>query len=229
MKSSAIKFEETLSLEELKNQYAHHFVSHDQLRPPEGISTGIDIFDRYLLSQGIPKGEVSLLYGYPGTGASSLWLSATARLHQNGKWVAWVNSGCELFPGTLLKKKIQLDKLLVVKKPKENSQLFWILQELISSRLFEMVGCNIEEDLLKSHQLEKLKRIAREYGVALVFISHFPKTKMSSVYGLVIETQKDFFIIKKASHRPTPFYIPGGFVHADLMSQLTAEHRQLLR
>lgn len=224
-----VEEEERLSLEELKDKLAQQLVPLHQLKPPAGVPTGIDVFDDFLLWKGFPKGDLTLIAGNPGTGATSLWINAAAQVQAQKKWVAWVNSDCELLPSALIKKNIRLEKLLVVKKPNEPSQLFWILQEMISSTLFEMIGCHLSGGQLKTHQLQKLKKLARTYNVALVFIDHDPQAKLIQNYSLVIECQGDFFVIKRAAHRPTPFTIPGGLVHADLMSQLTADTRSLLR
>lgn len=192
----------------------------DQLQTPDGLATGVDVFDDFLLWRGIPKGDLSLFLGKPGTGATSLWLRTAQRIHQEKKWVAWVNSEWDLMPSSSLARSLRLDRLLVVKKPKEDRQLFWILQELISSSLFEMVGCHLPESLLKNHQLQKLKKLARTHHVALVLVSHAKNWSVNPIFGLIIECGRDFFTIRRALHRPTPFTVSGGLVHADLMGQL---------
>ncbi len=218
-----------LSLDELKEKLSPQLVPLHQLKPPAGLETGVDVIDDFLLWRGFPKGDLTLLSGAPGTGATSLWLQTAARVQAQKKWVAWVNSDWELLPSSLVHKHLNLQKLLVVRKPAENSQLFWILQEMISSSLFEMIGCHLAEDSLKNHQLHKLKKLARTHQVALVFISYSPRPVSASLFSLVIDCQGDFYTIKRAAHRPTPFTIPGGLVHADLMSQLTTDSRSVLR
>jgi hypothetical protein len=218
-----------LQLPELKEKLSTKLLSLDQLKPPEGIATGIDVIDDFLLWRGIPKGDLTLLSGKPGTGATSLWLQTAAKVQTEKKWVAWVNSDWELLPSSLQKKNINLKKLLVVKKPADQAQLFWILQEMMTSSLFEMIGCHITEGTLKAHQLQKLKKMARTHKVALVFLSPGKQWTHQSLFSLVIECQGDFFTVRRAAHRPTPFTIPGGLVHADLMSQLTTNSRSLLR
>lgn len=220
---------ENLSLPELKRKLSNELVSLHQLKPPAGVPTGIDVIDEFLLWRGLPKGDLTLLSGKPGAGATSLWIQTAAKTQAEKKWVAWINSDWELMPSALREKKINLEKLLVVSKPKDNSQLFWILQEMISSTLFELIGMHVQEGGLKIHQLQKLKKLARTHQVALVIISHAKTWAQNSVFSLVIDCQGDFFTIKRASHRPTPFTIPGGLVHADLMSQLTANTRAELR
>jgi replicative DNA helicase len=218
-----------IPLEELRDKMSQQLVSLDQLRPPAGLATGIDVIDDFLLWRGFPQGELTLLSGEPGTGATSLWVQTAVKVQEQKKWVAWINSDWELLPSALTHKKINLQKLLVVRKPNETSQLFWILQEMISSSLFEMVGCHLPEKSLKNHQLQKLKRLARTHQVALVFITHSPQWLQSDLFSLVIDCQGDYFTIKRAAHRPTPFTIPGGLIYADLMSQLTTDTRTLLR
>lgn len=192
----------------------------DHLQPPEGLATGVDVFDDFLLWKGIPKGDLSLFLGRPGTGATSLWLRAAQKIHAQNKWVAWVNSDWDLMPSSTLARGLKLDRLLVVKKPKEPRQLFWILQELISSSLFEMVGCHLPEALLKNHQLQKLKKLARLHHVALVLVAHVKDWSINPLFSLVIECGREFFTVRRALHRPTPFTVSGNLVHADLLGQL---------
>jgi hypothetical protein len=218
-----------LSLEELKEKLSPQLVPLHQLKPPAGLETGVDVIDDFLLWRGFPKGDLTLLSGAPGTGATSLWLQAAAKVQAQKKWVAWINSDWELLPSSLVHKHLNLQKLLVVRKPGDDSQLFWILQEMISSSLFEMVGCHLPEGSLKTHQLHKLKKLARTHQVALVFVSYASRTFSAGLFSLIIDCQGDFYTIKRAAHRPTPFTIPGGLVHADLMSQLTADSRTFLR
>lgn len=233
--ATAFQFDEefdhntTLSLPDLKEKLGNNLIPLHQLKPPQGLKTGVDVIDDFLLWRGLPKGDLTLLCGKPGTGATSLWLQTAVQVQKEKKWVAWINSDWELFPTAAVTKNINLEKLLVVKKPEESSQLFWILQEMISSSLFEMIGCHIIEGNLKTHQLQKLKKLARTHNVALVLMSHSKSWVNHAAFSLVIDCQGDFYTIRRASHRPTPFTIPGGLIHADLMSQLTTNTRSLLR
>jgi len=203
-----IEEDEELTLLELEDQLGIKLKSLDQLRPPTGLPTGIPVFDDFLLWQGIPQGELSLLHGRPGAGASSLlWIETAKKIQQEKKRVAWVNSEWELLPSSLEKKGIDLSRLRVVKKPEKNSQLFWTLQELISSSLFELIGCHLPEGGLKLHQLQKLKKLARVHKVAFMIISHTKRWVQDQIFSLVIDCQRDFFTVRRALHRPTPFHI----------------------
>lgn len=221
--------ETSLALPELKEKLGGVLLSLEQLRPPEGVATGIDVIDNFLLWKGFPKGDLTLLCGEPGTGATSLWVHAAAEAQSKGKWAAWVNSDWELLPSYLVKKKIDLKRLLVVEKPASAQQLFWIVQELITSSLFETVGVHLQDFLLKAHQLKKLKKLARTHHVSLVFVGAVKNWLQQPLFSLTIDCARDFFTIRRALHRPTPFTISGGAIHADLMSQLTSSARTLLR
>lgn len=200
---------EIVDLENLRKQMGTSLRSLEQLKPPEGLPTGVELLDNFLLWRGIPKGDLSLFLGKPGTGATSLWLHAAREVHANNKWAAWINSDWTLLPNALLARQLNLKRLLVVEKPKEASQLFWILQEMITSSLFEMIGCHLPEALLKNHQLQKLKKLARTHQVALVLVSHVKNWKMNPLFSLVIDCNRDYLTVRRALHRPTPFVVTG--------------------
>jgi RecA/RadA recombinase len=213
-----------VELAALKDQ----FISASELQPPPGVQTGIAVIDDFLLWQGIPKGDLSLFQGSPGTGATSLWVSMTQKVHEENKWVAWVNAGTQLLPTHLVSRKINLKKLLVVQEPSEKEQLFWLLQEMISSSLFEVIGCQIKEMFFKNHQLQKLKRLCRLHKVALVFINQKPLRFINPLFSLSILFQRDFVTIQRALHRPTPFNVAGSMIHANFMHQFKNTARKLI-
>jgi recombination protein RecA len=223
---------------QLRDQLANQLVSLEQLRPPAGLPLGIEAFDEYLWWKGFPKGDLTLLNGKPGSGATSLWVHAAAKVHIQNKWAAWVNSSWEILPSYLVKKGIDLKRLLVVRKPEDDQHLFWVLQELMTSGLFEIVGIHLDQQRLKAHQLQKLKKLARVHNVGLVFVSHSHhcsngsakySTMNPQLFSLVIECSRDQFVLKRALHRATPHSISGANIHADLMYQLTANSRSQLR
>lgn len=150
------------------------------------------------------------------------------QVHAQNKWAAWINADAQLFPTYLANHGLNLKKLLVVKEPKEHEQLFWILQELITSSLFEVIGCNLKEFFLKNHQLQKLKRLCRVHKVALVFINQKPQRFINPLFSLIVLFQRDFITIQRALHRPTPFNIAGSMIHANFMHQFKNTARKLL-
>lgn len=213
----------------LLDSLAHlNFVSAEQLQPPPGLSTGVAVLDNYLLWRGLPQGELTLLQGQPGTGATSLWVNLVQQVHGQNKWAAWINGNSQIFPSHLSQNKINLKKLLVVKEPAESEKLFWLLQELISSSLFEVIGCHLKEMFLKNHQLQKLKKLCRLHKVALVFINQKPQKFINPLFSLIMNFQRDFITVQRALHRPTPFNIAGSMIHANFMPQLKNSARKLL-
>ncbi|UOF00053.1 recA protein [Bdellovibrio bacteriovorus] len=204
------------------------FVTAEQLQPPPGLPTGVRVVDDFLLWRGIPQGDLSLLQGLPGTGATSLWVRLVQQVHAQNKWAAWINGDSQIFPAHLNSQKINLKKLLVVKEPTEKDQLFWLLQELITSSLFEVIGCNLKDLFLKNHQLQKLKRLCRLHKVALIFVNQKVSKFVNPLFSLIIHFQRDFITIQRALHRPTPFNIAGSMIHANFMHQFKDATRKLL-
>lgn len=216
-------------VDQLRERLGPSLKTLSQLKPPEGISTGVAPLDHFLLWRGIPKGDISLFLGQPGTGATSLWLHTVREIHKQDRWAAWINSEWRLVPGALLARGLNLERLLVVDRPEKKEDLFCILQEMISSSLFELIGCHLPEALLKNHQLKKLKNLARLHKVALVFVSHVRNWRMNSLFGLVIECDRDRITVKRALHRPVPFSVAGSAVLADMRPDLLVLPRPLAR
>ena len=204
------------------------FLTPEQLTPPAGLPTGVDVLDRFLLWKGLPLGELSLFHGLPGTGASSVWLRCVQNVHQQKKWAAWINSDAQLLPSHLNQHQIDLKKLLVVQEPSAKEKLFWILQELISSSLFEVIGCQLSEMALKNHQLQKLKRLCRAFQVSLVFITRKALPTINPLFALAIQFKRDFIRVERALHRPTPFSFSGELIHAHALPQFPKPSRKLL-
>jgi recombination protein RecA len=199
--------EENSFTKSLREQLGNKLICFDQLKTPEGLPTGISTLDRFLLWKGLPKGDLTLLRGPLGTGGTSLWLNAARIAHSKKKWTAWINTDWELMPTHLVQRKLDLNRLLVVEKPETQEKLFYILQELLTSCLFEMIGCPIDLSSIKTHHLYKLKKLAQQYKVALVFISKSRRYKNHPIFSLIVNVDKDFLCIQRALHRPTPFHI----------------------
>ena len=204
------------------------FVAAEHLQPPAGLSTGLSILDDFLLWKGVPQGDLTLFQGLPGTGATSVWVRIVQNVHSKNKWAAWINGDAQLFPAHLAQHKINLKKLLVVREPQDPEKLFWLLQELITSSLFEVIGCNLKDLFLKNHQLQKLKRLCRLHKVALVFLNKKAARFTNPLFSLMIHFQRDFITVQRALHRPTPFNIAGSMIHANFMHQFKNTARKLI-
>ncbi|MGE0633412.1 MAG: DnaB-like helicase C-terminal domain-containing protein [Pseudobdellovibrionaceae bacterium] len=225
-----------IQLEELKQQMGTLLKEPNALTPPEGLATGHAPLDQFLLWKGLPKGELSCLMGRPGTGATTLWIQTAQKTIEQKKWVAWINSASQLMPANLLVQKVDLNRILVVQKPQTHQQLYWITQELISSNLFETIGCHLNETPQKfpHHYLKKLKNLARLHKVALVFICNYTGSSQlsnlrSSLFSLILHFQKNEIQVRRALHRPTPTPIQWRLQNADFMYQLTDGQTPFMR
>ncbi len=196
------------TLQELKQELAAHLRAADRLKKPEGIPTGVEAIDSYLLWQGFPKGSLSLVKGELGTGSTSLWIGAAESAIGQNKWVAWINSEVPLFPLPLRQRQLDLSRLVAVEMPEDDEKLFWLLQELMSSSLFEVIGCDLGPRLLKNHQVRKLQTQARALNIALIFLSQRPQSFALSLFALIVHFQKRQIVIERALHRPTPHVLP---------------------
>jgi hypothetical protein len=196
---------------ELKELFAAHLSEADRLKKPEGVATGIEAFDRFLVWGGIPKGALSLLCGTLGSGVTSLWLEAAARVVQSGRWVAWINQEVPLSPLSLHHKGVDLARFVAIEPPSGDAKkMLWLLQELISSSLFELIGCDLGALNLREHQVRKLQAQARNAHVALVFLSTRKPLRgaIASMFSLIVNFEKRRILIERATHRPTPHAIP---------------------
>ncbi|MFP5518928.1 MAG: recA protein [Bdellovibrionia bacterium] len=200
-------------------------VKAEDMMPPQGLKTGLATFDSFVLWQGLPKGEISVFEGARGLGATSFWLEAVRIVHSHKKWAAYVTDSVTLLPQHLQSKGIDLSRLLVVKKPQERDSFFNILQEMISSTLFETIACQICDANLAQHQLLKLKKLCRTYKVALVLLSSRSLQYQQHLTALYMQFKNNFITIKKAAHRLTPFTFEAGALYAHHLPQIFQKYR----
>jgi hypothetical protein len=235
------------AIEQLKDLLGDKLCTPDQVKAPEGVATGLAELDHYLFWHGLPKGALTLLSGALGTGATSLWIEAAAQTVKAGKWVAWINNDIPLSPLPLSQKGVNLGHFVSIQPdvsahgPADSSktadvekarasQLFFILQELLSSALFELVGCDLGTAQLKEHQLRKLQTQARDANIALVFISQNSnvarlassqrrraisyKGAAATVFSLIVHFGTKQITIERALHRQTPHTFPRSLSYA---------------
>lgn len=193
------------TLAHIRKELEHYLSPLNGLVRHEGIRTQLPSLDNYLFWNGLPKSELSLFMGVPGAGASSLWLKCAETLIQENKSVAWVNSDAWLLPNHLRLKNLDLNKVFVVHKPKDATQLFWILQEMITSGVFALIGCHLSDLQLKVSYLQKLKRLAKSYQVTLVFLTQKIRQSLHSLFSVILQFEKFQLTVTRAQHRPTPF------------------------
>jgi recombination protein RecA len=217
----------TMTREELIDELGNQLVTVDCLSPSPGLSTGWPQLDRFLLWHGFPKSALSLMVS-DGGGATTLWIRSAALITQKGQWAAWMNEGeMSLTPWALRSRGVDLAKLLCVSPATDNKQTLWALQELMSSCLFEIIGCDLGRSSWREHEILKLRKLAMRYQTALVFITRAPFVHRSSNYSLILNFGRDHVSVDRALHRPTPHLIERKELYADTLPQLAAGRRAL--
>jgi recombination protein RecA len=202
------------------------FLSPEQLLPPEGLSTGHSSLDQFLLWKGLPKGALSSFSGEWGQGTTSLWMQTAAPLTKNSKHVAYIApADTALNPWGLKRLGVCLNRLFWISPPQNLKQKLWILQELCSLDLFEMIGCPLGGDFLKDHHLLKLKRLARRHKTAVVFLSRKPWTH--SYLSLSLHLQENNLSVLRALHRPTPHVFERRELYAHTVPEFVSERKSL--
>jgi hypothetical protein len=214
--SKAELIPQAMTAKELKKFFAQHLHEVSQLKTPQGLATGFQPLDQFLLWGGIPKGAITLFSGTLGKGATSLWIDTAATVLRSGRWAAWINGEVPLSPVSLFHEGLDLERLLAIETPATEAKLLWMLQELMSSSLFEIIGCDLGSMRLKEHQIRKLNVAARDANVALVLFSEFKPLQGSAavVFPLIISFEKRFITIERALHRPTPRLFPRSVSYA---------------
>lgn len=202
------------------------FLKPEQLRSPEGLPTGLSALDNFLLWKGLPKGALSHLGGYRGLGSTSLCIQTAGQITRQKKHVAWVEDTLTwLNPWNLRRQGVCLERLFWISTPTNLKQRLWILQELCHLDLFEMIACSLEQDLLKDHQLLKLKRLAQRHHTAIVFLSQ--RSWSHPYFALSLSFQKDRLLVLRALHRPTPHPIERRALYAHTLPEFVSERKSL--
>lgn len=204
------------NITELRRELATQLCLPQNLRAPEGLPSGISALDQFLLWKGFPKGSLSLIHGELGSGITSLWIEVAAQTLKQKKRVAWIDHEISLFPTPLYQRHLDLSHFLVIQDVTQRDTFLWVLQELMSSALFDLIGCDISSFHLHEHQLRKLQKSARLSQVALVFLTQKQPPSMStqSLFSLMIQLNKTHLIIERALHRPTPHFLSRNFSYA---------------
>jgi hypothetical protein len=186
---------------------------------PTGLSTGLSVLDNFFPWRGIPKGEISLFSGAPGTGATSLWLKAAGLINSQAKMAGWICSDLKLNSAPTPNDNTQ--RIVVLNKTARTRCIFDVLQTMLKSDLFALIGCQLRKLNFKSSQLQELKNLAQKHQVALVFITESKEPLASSLFSLIVDCHHDFFTVQRAVQRPTPFTISASMIFSELMPQLT--------
>ena len=196
----------------------------DQVKPSAGLATGCIALDDFLASGGFPCGEISLLEAAEGAGACTLWLECVARIAQSGRRAAWVEGDFQLNPVSAFHRGVDLRNLFIVGAggQKSPTHRLWILQELFSSNLFDIIGCDLGGARLPLRESRSLLTQARRSGTALVIFSRHSRAAQHETASVVlsfsdVHTNKNIHVLR-AAHRPVPSQIKRRPQHVDFIT-----------
>ena len=230
-------------------------IEAENLKSSRGVGTGWSALDSFVASGGFPCGELSLIESAEGLGALTLWLEAAALLTKNASRVAWLNSAideagapygglprCESFqlhPPAAARRGVDLQKLFLVDAPAAkfgapaadaSKRRLWILQELLSSNLFSLVGCDLGDVRIPLRECRSLLMQARRSGAAVVLFdrrSTFNRrsspassigSSARSLASLVLKFGPSQVEVVRASHRPVPQHLTRRDRHVDFIT-----------
>lgn len=246
MKGILLSFAQHSNLEQLKAdlrlKHGLKLVEPENIKTTKGISTGWSALDSFVTSGGFPCGELSLLEGAEGLGALTLWLEAASRLTDRGQRVAWLNRSeddrdtFQLHASAAASRGVDLQKIFLVKTPTRQLRS-WVLQEILASRLFSLVGCDLGEAYIPLRECRSLLMQARRSGAAVVLFHRRRKLTAQespasrSLASLVLnfdvptdhQPMTGFVEVLRAAHRPVPHSLQRRNRHVDFTSNSTRE------
>lgn len=167
-----------------------------QITRPLGVATGFSVLDDFLPWQGLPTGGVTVI---EGPLAPRLARRMCARLAHPQRAV-WIHS-VKMRP--FFQETANCFRLQV---PAE-ADLFNVLPGILQDAAFSCVILQLSYPLNRLKALE-LARLARASHASLVIIAKSERALPWDLCELVIESNEDFLSVRKAQHRPVPFWVP---------------------
>ena len=162
------------------------------VRNPEFLSTGCESLDR-MLGGGIQRGEVTLIYGEPGTGKTSLATQCALRCARDGLKTIFIDSDNTFSLNRLAQMAgNELDKvspLIFIFKPQSFHEQSLLIESLESYNLRSIVLIIVDTitslysaelgstekvfalNMKLNRQLAYLKELARSYNTSVLLIS----------------------------------------------------------
>lgn len=232
---------------DLQLKHGLKLIDADRVKTTPGVPTGWSDLDGFLSSGGFPCGEISLLEGAEGLGALTLWLETAALVTTSGQRVAWLNSADDdrepmhLHAPTAQARGVDLHRLYLVSTPTRQKRA-WILQELLASNLFSLVGCDLGEAHIPLREARALLMQARRSGAAVVLFYRRVGERetreppaLRALASLVLNfafssTGTLAAEVVRAAHRPVPHNLPiskRGERHVDFITGSDTNSRAL--
>ncbi len=212
---------EQINIVELRQKLGRQLVPAENVRTPSGLATGFRDLDQFLLWQGLPKGALSVFQGAPGLGATTVWMQTAATVTKQSGWCAWLSSEARLNPWALQRRGVKLEQLVVVSCPRDAQQRLWVLQEILSLGLFELVACDLARELFSDRQLVQLRQLTARVQAAVVLLTQRRFSNLSR-FAFAAEFSARGVNVTRALHRLTPHFLPRRESYADLMPQLSS-------
>jgi hypothetical protein len=166
--SPDVASERVVQLHRLREEVARRHAQWREADAGARCPTGVAEVDR-LLSGGFPKGQVSVLGGPLGAGASSLVARAMARVTAEGGCCAWVVGPEGLNAAALRELGVELPRLLVVRAPPAEAS--WAATQLARSGGLALVAVDVPARGWSAGELHRLGDATRAGRVALVLVS----------------------------------------------------------
>lgn len=210
--------------DELTRTYGLKLLREDEVRAPLGASTGWSALDSFVASGGFPCGELSLVHSDAGLGGTTIWLQAAARATQQKQRCVWLNGAWSLNPVAADHAGVDLTRLFLIEQPTSSRQRLWVLQEVLSSRLFNLLGCDLSDAHLPLRAARSLLMQARRSGTAVVFflgqrgVREAVSPHLCSLASLTVHFQNDKVLITRASQRPVPHTLERSRQHVAFIS-----------
>lgn len=171
-------------------------IALSQITRPLGVATGFSVLDDFLPWQGLPTGGITL---FEGPLAPRLARRMCARRARSER-VVWIHA---LNHRPFFQESETCFRLQV---PAE-ADLFNVLPGILQDASFSCVILQLSHPLNRVKTLE-LARLARASHVSLVILTKGERALPWDLCELVIESNEDFLSVRKAQHRPVPFWVP---------------------
>lgn len=167
----------------------------ESLKPLNGIPTGIEVIDDFLVWRGIPKGEISIFQSQFAESANSIWRHMMDHLLKEKRKVFWLQS----FSSSDLN--------------------FKVLQDLIKNSFFEVLTITTTDHHFLREDLIKVKQLAHQHQVSIVILCDHIDRNLYPFFSLILDCDFDFFTVRKALYRPTPFHIHSSLLNINFFAE----------
>jgi hypothetical protein len=164
-------------------------------RLPRPLATGVSSLDA-LLGGGLPRGQLSELFGPASSGRTGLALSAAAGATRGGALVAWVDPADRLDPASVAEAGVDLPRLLWLRGSGDGAALTRAVSAVatvVGSGLFELVvldlaGLDAEARRLPGATWIRMQRLIEERPGVLLLLGQEHTARGPGGASIALET-----------------------------------------